>query len=53
LEICPEKSIILVKLPEKIEIFSPGSKTPHFQTRLTPLTVLEDGFLLNNSKLVT
>ena len=28
-----------MKLPEKFEIFQPGSTTPSFQTRLTPLLV--------------
>src|SRR6218665_1349502 len=35
--ICLEKSKFFVNLPGKIEIFLPGSTTPRFQTRLTPL----------------
>jgi len=33
-EICPEKSIILVKLSEKIEIISPESTTPQFSNQI-------------------
>src|SRR6218665_2602034 len=51
-EICPEKSIILVKLPEKIEIFSPGSTTPQFSKQIDAAVHLLLCFCWNSGNLV-